>query len=640
MRTFLYHFVIILLLFPQLLAAQDDTSFKPSQPAYLWPTNASHHLTSTFAETRTGHFHAALDLKTWGRRNYEVYATRSGIVYRMAVGPTGYGKVLYLKHKDGSISLYAHLMRFNKKLQAFADSLRFAEDHRPSFDRVIADQKIRIARGEIIGYSGASGIGPPHLHFELRTPSGRPFNPLLTNMTVRDHIAPDISGLSVEPLGPHSIIEGEKQIYTRTPNYSDGTYRFGTIEVAGPVGLGIDAFDQSNGVSNVYAVYELSMSVDGRQRFYSRVDSFAYRKTNQIFIDRAYPLLRKYGQGYQRLFVADGNTLSFYAPNTDGKLQLSPGRHTVTITATDFFGNSTRATATLLVKNYTPRRITASPTVLSPNKLPDIDIDRWHWFHNWVDIPKEDYRALTVAIPDPWLLTSYNNNVTLDLRVRDNLFMNIPGKGPTIFHRMIPAQKGFITSIDRRAMASFPKHTFYDTVSVALSSTQYKPDSVKVTVGPEAYPLDKNYRFYVKRDSTLKDTSNLSFYKYNKQYDNWYLTDTRFTDQYIIGSSISLGTFITRRDSIPPELEQPELSRRPDGQWLIFVGIDDDLSGIASKRTKMWVNGRQGLAEYEPEDDRLVYYHPGFLPTSTMNVRVVAYDRMGNRIERQFRLGR
>ena len=184
------------------LSAQSSQDFEPTDAHYLWPTNASHHLTSTFAETRTGHFHAALDIKTWGQRGYEIYATRDAVLYRMAIKATGYGKVLYLKHEDGSFSVYAHLMRFNDSLQQFADSIRFAEDHRPYFDRVVEDQQIQIEQGDVIAYSGASGIGPPHLHFELRTPEQHPFNPLLTNLTVEDNISPTIAGLSVEPLAP------------------------------------------------------------------------------------------------------------------------------------------------------------------------------------------------------------------------------------------------------------------------------------------------------------------------------------------------------------------------------------------------------------------------------------------------------
>src|SRR6056297_2382524 len=110
-RLLLFTLLIAIAAHP--LSAQESHSFDPTQAQYSWPTEASRYLSSTFGETRAAHFHAALDIKTWGRKGYEVYATRDGVVDRIAIGPRGYGKVIYLKHDDGSYSVYAHLLSFN-----------------------------------------------------------------------------------------------------------------------------------------------------------------------------------------------------------------------------------------------------------------------------------------------------------------------------------------------------------------------------------------------------------------------------------------------------------------------------------------------------------------------------------------------
>lgn len=633
--------LLMWLLLPPTGAAQTEQGFDPSEATYLWPTDASHHLTSTFGETRSRHFHAALDIKTWGRRGYNIYATRDGILHRIAVSPTGYGKVIYLKHDDGSFSVYAHLMSFNEELQQFADSIRFAGGFTPSFDQVVEDQNIRVKQGDVIAYSGASGIGPPHLHFELRSPDHRPFNPLTTNLTVRDDIPPRISGLSVEPLALHSTIEGEKKVHTRKPLRRGGHYDFGTVNVSGPVGLGLDVYDQSNGVSNAYAVYELSLSVNGRERFNSKVDSFSYADTRQMFIDRVTPLLRNSRKTYQRLFVADGNRLTFYKTDGQkGRLHLPAGSHAITIRATDYFGNQSSAVLNLKVNDSSTERFTGEQPGFSPKKVPAVDINRWRWFDNWVMIPKADYKELTVAIPDPWRLTSHGDNIIVDLRSLDNFFMNIPGMSPTIFHRMQPSQQGLITSVDQRAMALFPENTFYDTVSVTLSSKRLVADSIKVTVGPDAFPLDKSYEIFIERDSTLTDTSNLAFYKFNRRYKSWRFIPTRFTENHIIAKTNSLGTFISRRDTAAPEVSRPRLHQRPDGQWLIYINAADKLSGVDGNRTRITVNNQRGLGEYEPEDRRIAYYHPDFIPSATMEIAVTVYDRAGNRTDQTFQLKR
>src|SRR5699024_9519808 len=153
-----------------------------------------------------------------------------------------------------------------------------------------------------IALSGASGIGPPHLHFELRSPQQAPFNPLLTNLSVQDNIAPTITNLSVEPLTSNSIIEGKKKIHTRRPHRRTGYYDFATVEITTAAYLDINTDHKPNGAPNKYSEYHLSMSVNGKQLLRSNVHSFYNAETNQMYIDREYPLLRKYGQGYQRLF--------------------------------------------------------------------------------------------------------------------------------------------------------------------------------------------------------------------------------------------------------------------------------------------------------------------------------------------------
>jgi murein DD-endopeptidase MepM/ murein hydrolase activator NlpD len=70
---------------------------------YIWPTDASTRITSTFAEYRSTHFHGGIDISTNKKNGYRVFAVRDG-----------YGKMLYVKHKDGFFTIYAHLQTFNE----------------------------------------------------------------------------------------------------------------------------------------------------------------------------------------------------------------------------------------------------------------------------------------------------------------------------------------------------------------------------------------------------------------------------------------------------------------------------------------------------------------------------------------------
>ncbi len=94
-----------------------SASFSKAQDRYRWPMDIEHGLTSTFCEYREGHFHAGVDLKTWGRTGIPVHAAESGYIYRIRTSPWGYGRAVYLKLEDGNLAIYAHLSKFAPEIE-------------------------------------------------------------------------------------------------------------------------------------------------------------------------------------------------------------------------------------------------------------------------------------------------------------------------------------------------------------------------------------------------------------------------------------------------------------------------------------------------------------------------------------------
>ncbi|MFO7811120.1 MAG: M23 family metallopeptidase, partial [Candidatus Delongbacteria bacterium] len=244
--------------FASIVEAQPRPAFLDDSTTYFWPTNASRYMSSSFGESRSSHFHAAIDIGTWGHEGHAVFAARDGLVYRVAVGPVGYGNVIYMRHDDGSASVYAHLKDFHPEIRSIVDSLRL-KNYSFEFDRNMEEYDIRFSRGQQIGWTGSTGVGPPHLHFELRTPEGRPFNPLLAGVYIDDTIPPQFSALAIEPLASDSKIKGGTAIHRTLPTRHGGQYHFGTVDVQGEIGLAVDVFDRANASNNVHAVYELEM---------------------------------------------------------------------------------------------------------------------------------------------------------------------------------------------------------------------------------------------------------------------------------------------------------------------------------------------------------------------------------------------
>ncbi len=637
-----YAIIILVWLWTFTAMAQNGGEFSPSDANYRWPISSGEYLSSTFGETRSAHFHSALDIKTWGRKGYEVYATRDGIIHRIAIGPTGYGKVIYLKHEDGSYSVYAHLLRFEESIQQLADSLRL-QDYSFELDRNLEHLNIEIKQGEVIALSGASGIGPPHLHFELRTPDHRPFNPLLTNLRVKDTIAPKFSNISIEPLSIKSSIEGANRIYTKKAWRRNNSYTFGTIDVSGPVGLGVDVFDQANEVYNAYAVYELKMFVNGELRFHSGMDSFSYDESGQMFIDRVYPILKESRAGFQRLYVADGNTLPFYKSlDNDGKLNLAEGTHNIEIVANDFFGNTREANLTLRVRPEDENLKKA--TLPSVKKDSTLNFENWSWFENWVNIPQSDLSSLTIAelgeSVDSTAQTNYENRdgVRVKLNPARDIYFRSSRNNHFIARQVVPEKFAIVPSTVDQSFAAFQANTFYDTLSVGLRVQRFKTDSIHVQVYPSSHPIKREYKLAVEIDSMQMRLPHLGLYKYNKRKDKLSHAPSYRRETFLMANPEELGTFYILQDTTAPEIMNPEIVQRTDGQWLAYVEVRDNLSGIDYEKSTFHVNGTRGIAEYEPEDNRLVYYHPYFKPSTENELSIVVYDKEGHKTKRTFEL--
>ena len=113
--------------------------------------------------------HTGVDLKA----NYgtPVYAIYDGTVTR-ATNYSGYGKCIDIAHKSGYSSRYAHLSRF----------------------AVRSGSKVK--KGQLIGYSGSSGVSTgPHLHLELAKNS-RTINPLSVKMIPEEKSVATVSNMT------------------------------------------------------------------------------------------------------------------------------------------------------------------------------------------------------------------------------------------------------------------------------------------------------------------------------------------------------------------------------------------------------------------------------------------------------------
>ncbi|HHL73776.1 MAG TPA: M23 family metallopeptidase [Bacteroidetes bacterium] len=353
---------------------------------YLWPTDASQWMTSSFAEYRPRRFHAAIDIKTWNKSGYKIFAVRDGYVQRIRVSPFGYGKAIYLKLDTGETVVYAHLSGFNEALERVVRREQ-QKNLRYRVDRYFSASAFPVKKGDFLGYTGETGIGVPHLHFEMRDSKNRPINPLSKGYVVKDNVPPIPRRVAFIPLSYGARInEDFKPYILPVKKLGRGRYRIEeTVSFEGEIGIALSAFDMTDGVRNKFNVYALEMRVDGRPWFASQYDRFSYSQNKYIELDRDYRLTRRNQGRFYRLFLDPANKLSYYttygedrgrlifrlseaetkeqgdlpAGSSSGPMTLPPsaspetrtlsaGVHDVQITIRDFFGNSTTIEAKVI----------------------------------------------------------------------------------------------------------------------------------------------------------------------------------------------------------------------------------------------------------------------------------------------------
>ena len=211
-------------------------------------------ITSTFGEYRRGHFHAGLDFSTDRQVGLPVYAPVSGYVERVRTSGTGFGRSLMVRATDRRTILLAHLDAFEGAIASFVaavqDSLgQYEQDLTPT------PGQLPVRAGERIAWTGGSGVGPPHLHMEVRH-GDMAYNPLRFGLTLADSVPPELERVVLEPVDDTSYVAG-----------SAAPRRFGwpadTVVIEGRVRAWVDANDRLRDGWARLAPYSVAMEWNG-----------------------------------------------------------------------------------------------------------------------------------------------------------------------------------------------------------------------------------------------------------------------------------------------------------------------------------------------------------------------------------------
>ncbi len=316
-----------------------------------WPLKGEIDLSSGFGDYRSGRFHAGLDLRTGGVPGKELYAPVSGYVSRIRMSYTGYGKGLYFVGSDGYLYVFGHLQGFNAELEKLIRA-RQVEAKRYFVDVEFPADSIPIKQGEHLAFTGQTGAGAPHLHFEKRTLGNIPLNPLTHGFALKEKIKPSITRVGFQLTDDHSLLsDGTRKMFLDAKSGGKaGGYRLDTVlYFNAPFGILADCYDRMRDGGMRQAVYKLQLFVDQRLYYQVILDSSDYATTDAANLVYDHSEALDGEPRVRRLFHQVGNEFAGSQKfgshlgiigNDDS---LSYGKHSVRILAEDAFGNKAEA---------------------------------------------------------------------------------------------------------------------------------------------------------------------------------------------------------------------------------------------------------------------------------------------------------
>lgn len=318
-------------------------------PSMLWPLDRPPSIVSSFGEYRYDHMHAGIDISTGGATGLKVRAAEAGQVVRLKVEWRGYGRALYLRHADGRTTVYAHLERYEDAvlgLERIVARRQAAAGTRYPGD-IYLDPAVPVKRGQVLAFSGESGAGPPHLHFEVRGPSDQPLDPFRAGLRApADRDPPVLESVTITAADPETYIDGVLRERTYPLERRGGPYQSReAVRVSGRFQAALSAYDAVPG--GRVGLRFLEVSVDGNPTYRLDFPSFRFDQYPQsgLVHDHRLSHMGPTRFGY-RLSRLPGNALatgpSTGDPGPGGWFDLPPGPHRLDLVAGDAAGARSR----------------------------------------------------------------------------------------------------------------------------------------------------------------------------------------------------------------------------------------------------------------------------------------------------------
>ncbi|MFH0883551.1 MAG: M23 family metallopeptidase [bacterium] len=626
-----------------------------------WPTDASRRITSTFGEPRPDRFHAAIDFSTGGGVGFPCYAIDDGSIIRVKTNFNGYGKVLYLQIAGERVAVYGHLSRFNEKIEKRVREAQLKAG-KYEVELFFKPGEIPFKKGQTVAYTGDTGAGPAHLHFELRKGLGVPYNPTVDGFIVKDTKAPVIRRIAVKALDGASEAEGDMLPVIRRMRNRTGT----TVDIYGRVGISAEVVDFQDGGWHRLGPRRIELYLDGRLIHVTDLTRFNYRNNRDSRLDFDFELQKLGYKRFRRLYIVPGNDLSFYDRGLPGGLldtkAMTPGFHELRVRAVDDSGNESDARLKLnvLTGPTLPPAVASVPMPPIPrNAVTDSTLNIA------VRILGETARICVTGVPEGtenvWVrIPQFGNAFDLVDHGRNGWIgrIDIPltFRGWTEFEVVAESAVGAVMASTDIRLAGFlaglndrwsmpddrfevriaPGALWYDLV-MGMTRRPRSEETIaeQIQLHPFDYPFERPFWVAFHSGDEPWDPRAVIVYREWSTGGRWtYLGNEHEMNGFVLkAESYSNETFSVTLDTLAPQIlgvsysdDGTSSTRRP----LLAAEVIDELSGLDLEKCRLELDGQNTIWVYDPDKDTISYRPWSDLKRGRHSWRLVAVDKVGN----------
>lgn len=622
---------------------------------YRFPMEGTDFLISgTFAELRPAHFHAGLDVKTEGLVGKPLLAVADGYVYRIQVGPDSYGNALYIRHRDGNISVFAHLSRFAPQIEEKLYQTQYATK-RWEQDLYLDESEIPVRAGQLVAYSGNSGHSMgPHLHFEIRDEQENVLNPLaFFRHLIRDDVPPVLQRIALQPLDANARVNGRFQKLELVPEGKKGHYSVpAEVLVNGRVGLEYQAYDLLSGAANPCGINFAKLFLDGKLIYEYRLEHFRWEDKKDIDVHFDFAHYQRTGRRLERCYISPWNKFEAYRNVVNnGEIELKDDRgHDLRLELKDLHGNAT--VVTVRVRRGTPA---AFPKELSFPDLTTIDGQFvGPVFVGRLQNPSTAHlQGLQLSFPQLRNVTvkpAWFDGNTLYF-VADFSKEPLPpfafgdpitGKSVVFnFLKMIDPELGTKAEAEE-FLAFFPEQSTYYPFPLTLNRQEGSASTCSgiFNLGSEDIPLRAAIKVGIQPTKPIRP-EHLVVAQRSAEGAWKFAGNERGDDGRMYASVTSMGAFTLMADSVPPQITPLNFTagaQIPASQQELVIEAKDNFTGINADRIHVTLDGEWILFAFDRKTNSLTHTLRQRPAPGPHEIEVMVFDEANNLGSRRFML--